>query len=444
MSVSTDISWQEFECDAGTVSYALDFPFFSESDLVVLKKNKSTGEVTKLILNADYTVGGASDGVRTVIPSPLISSSYHLIAYREIAATQPLQYEEADEFPAASHEQGLDRLTFLAQQNSRKLGASFRLRESDGELNRFAKVTNALVGIDATGVARMFTGEQILSLLNLLKVEQDYDATKTFLTAAERASAIPDFPGQVGVQLDTATVYIGTGTNNGDWAPYSFTLGTNSVGTTQVQDGSITVQKLAFPLDLSGKSVTLPSGSVTAAMLSSTLDLSAKSVTLPAASVLPNLPSGTVLKTAYAETTVYQNITTTFTKGNTAPTSGTGTALLDSIGNTLTAKITPSSASNKINIAITVPFAGAAGYSCLFIICRGTTVVASFLDINISASYPTTASFHVQDSPASTAEQAYSVRCCCESTGMRINGNNLNRLLGGTQRATISLQEIKA
>ena len=68
-------------------------------------------------------------------------------------------------------------------------------------------------------------------------------------------------------------------------------LSTNSVTETKIASGAVTSAKildgdvsaddLASSLDLSSKTVTLPTTSVTAAMLSSTLDLSSKTVTLP-------------------------------------------------------------------------------------------------------------------------------------------------------------------
>jgi hypothetical protein len=82
-----------------------------------------------------------------------------------------------------------------------------------------------------------------------------------------------------------------TGKGINDSVVDSTKLGTSSVTETKIADSAVTSAKisdgvvsaddLASSLNLSSKTITLPSASVTASMLSSTLDLSSKTVTLP-------------------------------------------------------------------------------------------------------------------------------------------------------------------
>jgi len=82
-----------------------------------------------------------------------------------------------------------------------------------------------------------------------------------------------------------------TGKGLNDSIVDSAKLGTSSVTETKIADSAVTSAKisdgvvsaddLSSSLNLSSKTITLPSASVTAAMLSSTLDLSSKTVTLP-------------------------------------------------------------------------------------------------------------------------------------------------------------------
>ena len=58
-------------------------------------------------------------------------------------------------------------------------------------------------------------------------------------------------------------------------------IGASAIESSEISNGTVTADDLASPLDISGKTVTLPNTSVTAGMLSNTLDLSPKSVTLP-------------------------------------------------------------------------------------------------------------------------------------------------------------------
>ena len=82
-----------------------------------------------------------------------------------------------------------------------------------------------------------------------------------------------------------------TGKGLNDSIVDSAKLGTSSVTETKIADSAVTSAKisdgvvsaddLSSSLNLSSKTITLPSASVTASMLSSTLDLSSKTVTLP-------------------------------------------------------------------------------------------------------------------------------------------------------------------
>jgi hypothetical protein len=58
-------------------------------------------------------------------------------------------------------------------------------------------------------------------------------------------------------------------------------IASGAVTSAKISDGTVSADDLSSTLDLSSKTVTLPTTSVTAAMLSSTLDLSSKTVTLP-------------------------------------------------------------------------------------------------------------------------------------------------------------------
>jgi len=58
-------------------------------------------------------------------------------------------------------------------------------------------------------------------------------------------------------------------------------IATGAVTSAKISDGTVSADDLASSLDLSSKTVTLPTTSVTAAMLSNTLDLSSKTITLP-------------------------------------------------------------------------------------------------------------------------------------------------------------------
>lgn len=247
MSVATSTSRISHVGNNSTsTAYVVNFPFALDGDLVVVKTLTSTGAQTTLALSTDYSVTGAGvPAGGSIVTVAAIPSTYTVTIYRQVTLIQPLEYEEADSFPASSHEGALDRLTYIAQQSARSVLGSFRLRESDGDLDPFMLVDSAVVGTDASGAAKMLSGADIQAMLNLPATVID-QPTKTLADDAARAAAVPDFLGQIATQLDTNGTYVGTAITAGSWVH------------TLVVDASVTAAKLAATLDLSGKTLTLP------------------------------------------------------------------------------------------------------------------------------------------------------------------------------------------
>jgi hypothetical protein len=177
----------------------------------------ATGVETAVTLNNHTGAGDANGGtVRTAVAVPATST---LTIYRTVPATQTTSYQEGGDFPAASHERALDKLTFLAQQNKRATDRSFRVTEGSGVKNEVVAVPNTLLGLDVTNQPKALTVDQVKSLLSITGVTLDVDAgMKTFADAGERALNVPDFTGQLGTQRDTADIYISPGTAAGNWS----------------------------------------------------------------------------------------------------------------------------------------------------------------------------------------------------------------------------------
>lgn len=442
MSVATSISTISYTGNNSTVTaYSVPFPFLANSDLVVVKKLTATGAETTLTLTTDYTVSGAGNAEGgAIVTVAAIPNTYTVTIFRNIEAVQPLSYIEADNFPAASHEQALDRLTFLSQQNGRKLDAAFKLSETDGSLARFAKVLSALVGIDADGTPKMFTGAMIQTLLNLPATVID-QPTKTFANAAQRTAATPDFLGQVGVQLDTATIYTGTSIAAGGWTAYDFTLASESVGTTQLAALAVTAAKIAADavttakiLDANVTAAKLASDSVTTTKI---LDANVTTAKIADGAVTQaKIASGAVVQTVQASYTSQQAVTSVIPDDDTIPTVSEGAQLISQ-------SFTPQSATNKVLVKFHAPVVSCNSKHALFTVFRGSTC----LGIATCSTYSVTAanaSLCILDSPASTSAQTYSVRCGPGSSGtIGINGTTGSRLYGGVAAVTLTLQEIK-
>ena len=458
MSVASSTSTIAYVGNNSTVTpYAVPFPFFVDSDLVVVKTD-ALGVDTILALSTDYTVTGAGGDSGSVKTVAAIDNTNKVTIYRDVAATQPLQYEEADNFPAASHEAGLDRNCYIGQQNARKLAAAFRLRESDGATNAFAKVLSALVGIGPDGLAKMFTGPEAQALLNLPATVVD-QPTKTFLNAAARSAAVPDFLGQVGIQLDTSVIYSSSSVAAGAWVAVP------------LADASVTAAKLAAILDLSAKTITLPNLAVTAAMLAATLDLSGKTLTLPASIIsgLPAItvlddtdyfwfwdatdsalkkvskaslatyfggPSGGVVKTTVATYASNADLTVVIPVDDSIPQITEGTQVISQ-------PLALSSSSNKILICYSGMVASAARATMAMFRDSVSNSIGAQASGIIGAAYPQCISGWIFDSPAET-NPTYTLRVGDSTGTCRCNGTTSGRYLGGAQLTTVVFMEIKS
>lgn len=135
MAVQSDTSRISYAGNnSTTTSYAVPFVFLENSHLKAIAKT-SAGVETVVTLTNHTGAGNVNGGtVRTAVAIPATST---LTIYRDVPITQTTTYAEGGDFPAASHERALDKLTQISQQNARKLGSALRLSEANqiGELN---------------------------------------------------------------------------------------------------------------------------------------------------------------------------------------------------------------------------------------------------------------------------------------------------------------------
>jgi hypothetical protein len=152
-----------------TAPYPVPFFFFAETDLLVTSID-SLGTEQTLQLHTDYTVQGAGNqNGGSILTTFQVPTNWHLRIERVVEATQLTSYQEGDSFPALSHERALDKLTFLVQQNARTGGGG------------------------AGGGGKAWANE------------------------TERQLTTPGFIGQLGFQVNTATIYYANSTTTGDW-----------------------------------------------------------------------------------------------------------------------------------------------------------------------------------------------------------------------------------
>jgi hypothetical protein len=157
MAVTSATSSISYTGNASTVtSYAVPFLFLENSHLSAIAKVIATGVETVVTLTNHTGTGDISGGtVRTAVAVPATST---LTISRTVPATQTTSYAEGGDFPAASHERALDKLTMLGQQIARSISRTVRLSDAAPETSPLPVLPNRFFGTDNTGAIALVTG----------------------------------------------------------------------------------------------------------------------------------------------------------------------------------------------------------------------------------------------------------------------------------------------
>ena len=152
MTVSTTTSKASASANGTQHSFAYGFKIFADADLAVTVR-AADGTETLKTLNTHYIVtnAGSSSGGNVLFKfNTGTSSDAHfsstdqrpqsgetVVIKRELTLTQGTDYVANDPFPAESHEDALDRLTFISQQQQEELDRTIK-----------ASVTNTISGAE--------------------------------------------------------------------------------------------------------------------------------------------------------------------------------------------------------------------------------------------------------------------------------------------------------
>ena len=122
MTITSRVNRATMDGNGVSTTLAIDFPFHSVEDLIVIETIIATGAETTKVLNTDYTVGGAQDdaghfpdgGEITFTTPP--ASSVRVVAYRDPPMSQGVVLQETGKIPVkAAIESPLDKLTMIDQ-----------------------------------------------------------------------------------------------------------------------------------------------------------------------------------------------------------------------------------------------------------------------------------------------------------------------------------------
>lgn len=135
MTVQSELSRKSYDGNGVTTAFAVPFRFLDKTHLRVIRSVIATGVETELTLDSagadGFTVTGAgepSGGTVTAVTAP--STLQRITILRNVPLTQLLDFIANDAFPAESHEQALDQLTMIAQQQEERLDRAATLPEA--------------------------------------------------------------------------------------------------------------------------------------------------------------------------------------------------------------------------------------------------------------------------------------------------------------------------
>ena len=206
--------------NASTVTpYPIDFQFLSAADLEVIVTDVDGNQLV-LTPGFDYTVTRDSvTELGSFVTADAIPASSSVKIYRANVLTQGLDYVNSDTFPAESHEQALDRLTESVESIRAMAARALRVSPAVAELDPgdSGSPPNTVAGLGPSSEFLFRNSAELLSFMSL-SAPVINQPTKTWANDSERALAVPDFLGQVGVQRDTGAIYVSNGLLAGNWA----------------------------------------------------------------------------------------------------------------------------------------------------------------------------------------------------------------------------------
>ena len=183
MTISSTNTKNSYSGDGSTVAFSYTFKILDDDDIQVILRTNATGAETVQTKTTHYTVSGvgnAGGGTITFVSAPAATETVVLL--RNTPLTQATDYTPNDPFPAAAHEDALDKLTFLAQEIQEELDRSIKVSKTN-------TITSPEFTVGATDRANRifaFDSNGDLSVTQEIGTYQGTDATTTTSAYSER------------------------------------------------------------------------------------------------------------------------------------------------------------------------------------------------------------------------------------------------------------------
>ena len=134
MTVSSTTTKNSYSGNGSNDTFAYGFKIFDDDDITVIIRTDATGTETVKTKTTHYTVtnvGNASGGNVVFTSGNIPASGETVVLRRTSAQTQTTDYVANDPFPAATHEDALDKLTFLAQEQQEELDRAIKISRTN-------------------------------------------------------------------------------------------------------------------------------------------------------------------------------------------------------------------------------------------------------------------------------------------------------------------------
>jgi len=138
MTLSSTTNTVSYNGDGSITDFPVSYAFFgtgTSAEIEVIEVTIATGAEATKTNGTDYTVTGGEGTTGTVTAATAPAATVKWVINRTTTQTQETDYVENDPFPAESHEQALDRLTMISQEQERALGRTTQL--PDGYTGNF-------------------------------------------------------------------------------------------------------------------------------------------------------------------------------------------------------------------------------------------------------------------------------------------------------------------
>lgn len=197
MTVSTEISSNEYTGNGVTTDFDYKFRIFKANQLSVIASDADGDNVVTLRLGTDYTVTGAnkSTGGKVILTKPLANGHKISIA-RDIPITQETSFRNQGKFLAETHEDAFDYLTMIVQRIWGSLGSLYLKRPNilanwfDAKGYRIANLGKPKRDSDAVDLGTMKDAISSLSKRSLRVDDMDIAALPK---ASDRAGNVITF-----------------------------------------------------------------------------------------------------------------------------------------------------------------------------------------------------------------------------------------------------------